>query len=361
MHATTILRIARSVRLQIKHNIKTIIPNIIVPQLSVSPNSSLMTSVNTARYHPKSEPAPWGVHPYHIIHDPKLADRMISSLRVYLQASPTGGDSPSTNLQASLDSMEGNIDRHPALGGGLTNEKSSAFYWDCFQPVISDAVEQIDQNLSVPRYSEQSRIFSIDPDAIIHPSRFAGPRLLREHKSPSVFEHHAPKIVEMGKGMMNGQHGSPLYLDEPEEGHRSILFKVNQHYSSLDPTHTQPQIGIAMVASPGGPIPYAILFGGHQFMLFSLFHNIDSNGETRYGLFCSDIIKTSNKLLPIIPLAIFMLLGKDAPATLIPSPISIPSVAPGQMEKKVRKKRTAKKKITQLLQTFMRNKVSSDI
>jgi hypothetical protein len=89
-----------------------------------------------------------------------------------------------------------------------------------------------------------------------------------------------------------------------------------------------------MVSSPGGPIPYAVLFGGDQFMVFSLFHNVDSNGETRYGLFCSDIIETCSEILPIIPLAIVMLSGKDEPATLIPSPISIPPVAtrPGAKE-----------------------------
>jgi hypothetical protein len=74
---------------------------------------------------------------------------------------------------------------------------------------------------------------------------------------------------------------------------------------------------------------------------------------------------TSSRLavnfFPIIPLAIFMLLGENKPATLIPSPISIPPVAPGQVRKKGRKKRTPKKKITQLFQTFMSNKVSSDI
>jgi hypothetical protein len=52
----------------------------------------------------------------------------------------------------------------------------------------------------------------------MHPSRIAGPRLLRGDKSSSIFELHAPKIVEMGKGIMNGQRasGSPFYLDRSE-------------------------------------------------------------------------------------------------------------------------------------------------
>jgi hypothetical protein len=116
-----------------------------------------------------------------------------------------------------------------------------------------------------------------------------------------------------------------------------------------------------MITTPGGPLPYAVLFGGNQFMFFSLFHNKDTNGETRYGLFCSDIIKTSSSVFPVIPLAIFMLLGKDGPAPLTPSSIRIPPVVPGQEEKRVRKKRTPKPRVSQSVQTFLPEKVCSDI
>ena len=116
-----------------------------------------------------------------------------------------------------------------------------------------------------------------------------------------------------------------------------------------------------MIVCPGGPIPYAILFGGNKFLLFSLLENLDSSGEARYGLFCSDIIETSSELLPIIPLVIFMHLGKDAPASLIPSRIPIPPAAPGQVQKKYMKKRNPMAKISQSLQTFLAKKVCSDI
>jgi hypothetical protein len=88
-------------------------------------------------------------------------------------------------------------------------------------------VEQIDQNASTLRYFLSHRLFSEAPDCIIQPSRIAGPGLLREDKSPSDFERHAPKIVKMGKGTLNGRHGFPLYLDKSEDSHRSILFNVS--------------------------------------------------------------------------------------------------------------------------------------
>jgi hypothetical protein len=71
-----------------------------------------------------------------------------------------------------------------------------------------------------------------------------------------------------------------------------------------------------MTSTAGGPIPYAILFGGDQFMVFSLFEDPNMIGAIRYGLFCSDIIKVSDISSPFIPLITFMLLGRDTPAHL---------------------------------------------
>jgi hypothetical protein len=119
-------------------------------------------------------------------------------------------------------------------------------------------------------------------------------------------------------------------------------------------------MGVEMIVSRNGPTQYAILFGDDQFMVFSLFQNVDDNGETRFGLFCSDIIETSSKIFPIIPLTIFMLLGENEPAPLIPSPIPIPSATLGQKEKKARKKRTTKPRISQSVQKFMKE-VCGDI
>jgi hypothetical protein len=131
--------------------------------------------------------------------------------------------------------------------------------------------------------------------------------------------------------------------------------------SSLSSHLTTSQIGVAMIAARKGPIQYAILFGGDQFMLFSLFHNKDDSGAMRFGLFCSDIIETCSTDFPIIPLTIFMLLGKDGPASLVPSEIPIPPVSSGQKEKKVRKRRTMKDKISQSLQKFIPDEACSDI
>jgi hypothetical protein len=79
-----------------------------------------------------------------------------------------------------------------------------------------------------------------------------------------------------------------------------------------------------MTSAAGGPIPYAILFGGDQFMVFSLFEEPNTIGAIHYGLFCSDIIKVSDIASPFIPLVTFMLLGRDIPAHLPSSKLAIP-------------------------------------
>jgi len=74
-------------------------------------------------------------------------------------------------------------------------------------------------------------------------------------------------------------------------------------------------------------IPYGILFGGHRFMLFSLFRNADTLGEVRYGLACSDIIDCTNTVTPLVPLVIYTLLGNtDGPVQLHQHTFTIPPV-----------------------------------
>jgi hypothetical protein len=240
MHVTIALRISRSVRLQSKHTLKTIIPNIIIPVVPPVPSITQLgghvsTSVGTAGHRPKRSP-PYGAHPYHIIHDPKLADRMMSSLHHYLQSSPTGDDSPSERLQSLMDILPNLIDQHPGISGGLSHETTTTALWGCLSPIISSAVQQIDQTVHKPRYYTARRMFSVKSDSIMVPSPGASPRLLREDKSPSFFEKHASNIVKMGMGTTNGQHGSPLKLRKKEEDHRSIAFSVSRQYSSL-PAH----------------------------------------------------------------------------------------------------------------------------
>ena len=79
----------------------------------------------------------------------------------------------------------------------------------------------------------------------------------------------------------------------------------------------------------GGPnlIPYGILFGGHRFMLFSLFRNADTLGEVCYGLTCSDIIDCTNIVTPLIPLIIYTLLGNaNGPVQLCQPTFAIPPI-----------------------------------
>ena len=74
-------------------------------------------------------------------------------------------------------------------------------------------------------------------------------------------------------------------------------------------------------------IPYGILFGGHRFMLFSLFSNANPHGEVRYGLACSGIIDCTDNTTPLIPLIISTLLGSaDGPAPLCLPTFAIPPV-----------------------------------
>jgi len=80
-----------------------------------------------------------------------------------------------------------------------------------------------------------------------------------------------------------------------------------------------------MIGNPS-IIPYGILFGGHRFMLFSLFRNADTLGEIRYGLTCSNIIDCTNVATPLIPLIIFTLLGNSNDLQLYQPTFTIPPV-----------------------------------
>ncbi|SRR6266545_6037549 len=86
-------------------------------------------------------------------------------------------------------------------------------------------------------------------------------------------------------------------------------------------------MGVSMI---GGQdlIPYGILFGGHRFMLFSLFRNANTLGEVRYGLACSDIIDcVTDTATPLIPLIIYTLLGNtNGPVQLCQPTFAIPPI-----------------------------------
>jgi hypothetical protein len=77
----------------------------------------------------------------------------------------------------------------------------------------------------------------------------------------------------------------------------------------------------------GNLIPHGVLFGGHKFMLFSLFRNADTLGEVRYGLACSDIIDCTNPTTPFIPLMIYTLLDNTGgPVQLRQPTFTIPPI-----------------------------------
>jgi hypothetical protein len=85
-------------------------------------------------------------------------------------------------------------------------------------------------------------------------------------------------------------------------------------------------MGVSMI---GGPnlIPYGILFGGHKYMLFSLFRNADTLGEVRYGLACSNNIDSTSPTTPLIPFVIYTLLGNtNGPVPLHQTTFAIPPV-----------------------------------
>ena len=85
-------------------------------------------------------------------------------------------------------------------------------------------------------------------------------------------------------------------------------------------------MGVSMISGPN-PIPYGILFGGHRFMLFSLFRNLDTLGEVHYGLACSNIIDSTSAVMPLIPLVIYTLLGNTGgPAPLRRTTFTIPPI-----------------------------------
>jgi hypothetical protein len=62
-------------------------------------------------------------------------------------------------------------------------------------------------------------------------------------------------------------------------------------------------------------------------MLFSLFCNVDTLGEVRYGLACSNIIDSTSTTMPLIPLVIYTLLGNTSgPAQLRQPAFTIPPI-----------------------------------
>lgn len=71
--------------------------------------------------------------------------------------------------------------------------------------------------------------------------------------------------------------------------------------------------------------PWALLFCGDHFMIFSKFDAVDEVNEVRLGLACSDSISVTDPDFPIIPIVVFCLLGVMHHAAVQPSKVQVPS------------------------------------
>jgi hypothetical protein len=71
-------------------------------------------------------------------------------------------------------------------------------------------------------------------------------------------------------------------------------------------------------------IPYAILFGGNRYMIFTL---CPVPGNNLHGLVCSDILDTLNPTIPFMSVVVFCLLkGRTGGIELKPLATYIPAV-----------------------------------
>jgi hypothetical protein len=70
-------------------------------------------------------------------------------------------------------------------------------------------------------------------------------------------------------------------------------------------------------------IPYAVLFGGDRYMLFTLYHIPETQ---LHGLLCSDIIHILDPTIPFMPLITYCLLRAGASPLCPRQPIQTPPV-----------------------------------
>lgn len=287
--------------------LQDIIPQVLIPHVpDLRPSPFTPPS---APYAPFTTPPRRHV-PYWIIHDPNLADLMMERLRVYLTTAPGGNLPPSLRLQQYLDYLP--EDLLTTFSGALSTEETTNELWArCLWPRIRYAVRDVDQNdtLAVGLLKSWT-LYSESPDALISPTSGTSPRLHYEAKGWSVFNALAPQILELAQHVEGGQVGTHLELRINEEDARSVIFKI----------------GISMI-NRDNPMPYGILFGGHQFMLFSLFRNESALGEVYYGLACSGVIDCTDITRPLIPLVIYCLLGNpNGPAQLFSPSFPLPPI-----------------------------------
>ncbi|KIM49164.1 hypothetical protein M413DRAFT_60545 [Hebeloma cylindrosporum] len=274
-------------------SLQNIIPTIVV---GYDPDKVPLNSTSTTPYAPRLAMPPMSIRPYHIVYHPSLLQDMMDSLREYLQTAPGANDPPDPYLTLQINEVS---TPQSHANSPLSNKVSTTETWTNHFAVIKRCVREIDQNPTYPQTSASTTIYGQTPDLIVHSIRDGPARIHREDKSHSVFSTHAPNVLRMARAVdeQGALIGTRLRMADVERDHWSIIFKI----------------GLSMIS---GAIPYAILFGGDRFMVFSLFMDPNTIGAPRYGLYCSDIVKVSNVSTPFIPLVTFMLLGRDTPALL---------------------------------------------
>ena len=204
--------------------LQEIIPQILIPHVpDLIPSPSLPS---TTRYAPLTAPPQHHV-PYWILHSPTLAESMTKSLRTYLMTAPGSNMSPGPELQLRLNRLQNNVLETPA--GQLCSEQTTTLLWDYdLFPLIRYAVQEVDQNPTLPVIQVPGiTLYSKTPDALICPTPGASPRLHREDKSWTVFNHFAPEILALAQHVEDGRLGTSLQLGINEEGARSIVMKVS--------------------------------------------------------------------------------------------------------------------------------------
>ena len=132
---------------------------------------------------------------------------------------------PSRQLRQRLEDLPDNLLETPA--GELSSEETTSQLWDIYLfPLIRYAVEDVDQNPTLPAIQVRRTAYSQTPDALICPTPGTSPRLHREDKNWAVFDEFAPQILALAQHVEDGRLGTSLELRINEEGARSIVMKV---------------------------------------------------------------------------------------------------------------------------------------
>ena len=205
----------------------------VIPQISIPhvPDQRQPPSrPTTAPYAPVAPPPRHHV-PYWIAHSASLADWMMQSLQAYLTTAPGGNMLPSRRLQHRIEDLP-----VPTPAGELSSEETTAQLWDYnIFPVIRYAVQEVDQNPTLPSTKVGTTLYSQTPDALICPTQDAPPRLHREDKNWRAFDAFAQDILALAQYVEEGQPGTSLELGLNEVGARSIIMKVSRAISIESP------------------------------------------------------------------------------------------------------------------------------